>query len=248
MTTRKVKNPNDKGGAGFIWALVAVVAIAAVVIGLIVFNGRTQRSEALAERMVAADNLQVTYNEGDPYFTLSAADGGADAPTVSLFEDFSCPHCAELAEATDSAALEKIQAGDLTVDVHPMVFLDGQGAQYTPGHSTRALAAELALAAHGDAQALWNMRANLFEDQQNVFNKVDNDDLADRAKEFGASDEAVQDIRDGRFDQAAQEIGKANLDYQNEKTGQAYTPRVMRDDEDLVEGQEINNWVEVASS
>ena len=248
MTTRKVQNPNEKGGAGFIWAVVAVLAIAAVVIGLIVFNGRTQRSAALAERMVPAENLQVSYNEGDPFFTLSATDGAADVPSVSLFEDFSCPHCAELAEATDSNALEKIQAGDLSVDVHPMVFLDGQGAQYTPGHSTRALAAELALASRGEAEALWNLRTSLFAEQQNVFNKVDNDDLAERAKEFGASEEAVQDIRDGRFDQAAQDMGKTNFDYQNDKTGQAYTPRVMRDDKDLVDGQEINNWVEVATS
>ena len=80
-----------------------------------------------------------------------------------------------------------------------------------------------------------------------MYNKVDNDDLADRAKEFGASDEAVQDIRDGAFAEQATAMGQANLDYQNEKTGEAYTPRVMRDGEDLVTGSEINNWVDVAA-
>ncbi|QPK82931.1 thioredoxin domain-containing protein [Corynebacterium qintianiae] len=246
MTTRKVQNPNDKGGAGFLWALVAVIAIAAVVIGLIFFNGRSQRSEAMAEKMIPVENLVVSYNEGDPSFTLAAADGGADAPSVDLFEDFSCSHCADLATSTDADALEKIQAGELVVNVHPMNFLDGQGGQV--GHSTRALAAELALAAHGDAEALWNLRAMLFENQQSVYNKVDYDDLADRAKEFGASAEAVQDIRDGAFEETAQAVGTANYDYQNEKTGEAYTPRVMRDGEDLVEGQEIQNWVGAAAS
>lgn len=247
MTTRKVQNPNDKSGAGFIWALVAIIAIAALVIGLIFFNGRSQRSAAMAERVVPVDNLEVSYTQGDNFYTLAARDGDTAQP-VDLFEDFSCPHCADLAKTTDADALEKLQAGDLAVNVHPMVFLDGQGGQYTPGHSTRALAAALALASHGEAQALWNLRAMLFEDQQSMYNNVDNDDLADRAKDLGASDEAVQDIRDGRFDETAQEIGKANLDYQNEKTGQAFTPRVMRDGQDVVEGQEINNWVEAASA
>ncbi|SDL90907.1 Protein-disulfide isomerase [Corynebacterium mycetoides] len=247
MTTRKVQNPNDKGGAGFLWALLAVIAIAALVIGLIVFNGRAQRGEAIAAEMVQADNLEVSYNEGDPYFTLAAADGGDDAPSVDLFEDFSCSYCADLATQTDEHALERIQAGDLAVNVHPMTILDRQGNQYSPGHSTRALAAELALASHGDAEALWNLRAWLLENQQSVYNKVDNDDLADRAKEFGASDEAVQDIRDGAFAEQATATGQANLDYQNEKTGEAYTPRVMRDGEDLVTGSEITNWVDVAA-
>ncbi|EEI17260.1 DsbA family protein [Corynebacterium sanguinis] len=248
MTTRKVQNPNDKGGAAFIWALVAVVAIAALVIGLIVFNGRSQRSQAIAEQMVPVENLEVSYTEGDPYFTLSAAEGGEGAKSVDLFEDFSCSYCADLATTTDGDALEKIQAGELEVNVRPMTILDSQGGQYSPGHSTHALAAELALAANGEAEALWNLRAMLFENQQSVFNKLDKDDFADRAKEFGASDEAVQAIRDGAFEEQATAMGEANLNYQNEKTGTAYTPRVMRDDKDLVEGQEITNWVDAATA
>ena len=36
MTTRKVQNPNKKGNSAFIWAVVAVIAIALLVIGLII--------------------------------------------------------------------------------------------------------------------------------------------------------------------------------------------------------------------
>ena len=49
MTTRKVENPNKKGNTAFIWAVLAVLAIALVVIGLIVFNGRENRSAAIKE-------------------------------------------------------------------------------------------------------------------------------------------------------------------------------------------------------
>ena len=52
MTTRKVKNPNEKNGAGFIWAIVAVIAIAALVIGLIFVNGKKGREAAMAENMI----------------------------------------------------------------------------------------------------------------------------------------------------------------------------------------------------
>ncbi|WKD57100.1 hypothetical protein CAPI_02650 [Corynebacterium capitovis DSM 44611] len=249
MTTRKVQNPNAKSNSGFIWALLAIVAIAAIVIGLIVYNGRAQRDEALAAKMVPTDNLQIAYSEGDNYFTLtSTGNAGSGAPTVSLFEDFSCPHCADLAEATDQQLLDKIQAGDLNVDIHPMNFLDGQGEKYQQGHSTRALAAELALVAHQDVAALWNLRAYLLGNQQSVYNKLDNNGLADKARDFQASSQAVQDIRDGAYLDLAEKIGDENLTYQNETTGQAYTPRVMRDGADLVQSSEINNWVEVAAA
>lgn len=249
MTTRKVQNPNAKGGAGFIWALLAIVVIAAVVIGLVFFNGRTQRNEAIAEKMIAVDNVTVSYNEGDPYLVLAGAEAAEGTPSVDLFEDFSCSHCADLAKATDGEMLDKIQAGDVTVNLHPMTFLDGQGAQYEQGHSTRALAAELALAANNDVKAMWNLRVTLFENQQGLYNKLDNNGFADQARDFGASEQAVKDIREGKYISVAEEMGKANLDYQNEKTGEAYTPRVMRDGKDLeVPGGDIKQWLEAATS
>ncbi|WJY68693.1 DsbA family protein [Corynebacterium auris] len=248
MTTRKVHNPNEKKGGGFIWAVVAVVAIAALVIGLVVYNGRNQRDEAIAERMIPVDGLELSYAEGDTEITLASSQGG-DTPSVDFFEDFSCPHCADVARETDEEMLEKIQAGELTVHLRPMTFLDGQGENYQRGHSTRALAAELALAAHNDASAMWNLRVYLLENQQDVFNKVDADDLADQARDFGASEQAIQDIRDEKYLSTAEEMGKANLDYQNEQTGEAFSPRVMRDGEDLeIPGGDINDWVDAATA
>ena len=248
MTTRKVQNPNAKGGSGFLWVLLAIIAIAALVIGLIVYNGRAQRSEALAEKMIPVEKLKVDYNEGDAYFTLASTDGGDNAPSASLFEDFSCSHCADLAKKTDGDMLDRIQAGDISVKLHPMTFLDGQGDKYQQGHSTRALAAEIALVAHQDIPAMWNLRAMLFEKQQSVYNKLDNNGLADQARDFGESKEAVQDIRDGKYLPTAEKMGKDNLDYQTEKTGEAYSPRVMRDDKDLIEGGgDLSGWLDELS-
>ena len=45
VTTRKVQNPNAKGNSAFIWAVAAVLAIAALVIGIIVYNGQNKRHD-----------------------------------------------------------------------------------------------------------------------------------------------------------------------------------------------------------
>ena len=109
MTTRKVQNPNAKGGAGFIWAIVAVIAIAAIVIGIIVFNGKKDRKDAIAEDMIDTTGITSTWEEGSDVIHL-AAEGAEDAPEADLFEDFSCSHCAELEEATGDQALEALDA------------------------------------------------------------------------------------------------------------------------------------------
>ncbi|WP_342318345.1 thioredoxin domain-containing protein [Corynebacterium mayonis] len=245
MTTRKVTNPNQKSGAGFIWTILAIILIAAVVIGLIFFNGRTKRDEALSEKMIPVDNLSIEYTEGDPAIVLNSKNGAANAVTVDLFEDFSCPHCADLATASDEEMLQKIEAGELSVNLRPMTILDRQGTETTEGHSTRALAAELALAAHDDVPAMWNLRAHLLENQKDVYNRFKNDDFADLARGFGASEEAISDIRAGKFIEAAKEMGQQNVDYQSEKTGEAYTPRVFKDGEDVrIPSQDPSSWID----
>ena len=105
MTTRKVENPNKKGNAAFIWAVLAVLAIALVVIGLIVFNGRENRSAAIREEMIDVTGVNFEWNEDEDIIHLTGSN--PDANTAELFEDFSCSYCAELHIASDEAMLEK---------------------------------------------------------------------------------------------------------------------------------------------
>lgn len=63
----------------------------------------------------------------------------AGAVTVSVYYDYMCPYCAKF-EAANAGALDKmVAAGEVTVEYHPVAFLDqqSQGAQY----STRAVQA-----------------------------------------------------------------------------------------------------------
>lgn len=146
-----------------------------------------------------------------------------------------------MAEATDAEALEEINAGNLAVSIHPMTFLDNQG----DGHSTQAVAALLALAEHDDVNALWNLREAMFENQQDIARSWGPDDFADAAAQMEASDEAVEDIRNGKFLEKAREAGEANGKDLESKVGRVSTPRVLMDGKDL-EVEDINDWVKVA--
>lgn len=240
MTTRKVENPNKKGSAAFIWAVLAVLAIALVVIGLIVFNGRENRSAAIQEEMIDVEGINVAWDGEEN--TIHLTGDNADANTAELLEDFSCSYCAELHISTDEAMLEKLKAGEINVDLRPMAALDnGQ-----EGHSTKALAAELALIANGDLAQAFTVRDYLFQNQQSAYNKYDNDGFADLAKDYEASDAAIQDIRDGKYIETAKRMGSENMKYQEDETGEAWTPRVLvdgKDIEDIVDIEELREIV-----
>lgn len=241
MTTRKVQNPNSKGGAGFIWAIVAVIAIAVLVIGIIVYNGKNDRKDAIAEGMIDTEGISATWNEGDDFIALTG-EGAEGAPKADLFEDFSCSYCAELEVETGEPMLEALKAGEIAVDLRPMVFLDGQQQAYTPGHSTASASAMLALFAHGETAPALNLRYYLFENQENVYKKLEAADLAELAEGYGASEEALQDIRDEKYAEAAKEMSDANLKLQEERAGEGWTPRVMVGDEDI--DGDLGQWVE----
>lgn len=230
MTTRKVQNPNQKGGSAFTWALLAVVAIALLVIGIIVYNGRNQQDEALQQYAVDTSGINIEWSEGDDVIHLTGKDATQDAKAADYFEDFSCSHCADLHIASDEAMMDKLQAGEIKVDLRPMTALD----RGTEGHSTRALAAELALVANGDYDAAFSLRNYLFRDQAAAYKaKMDNAAFADKAAVFGASGQAQQDIRDGKYLDTAKKMGEDNQKLQNDTTGESWTPRVLVDGKDV---------------
>ena len=81
-----------------------------------------------------------------------------------------------------------------------------------------------------------------------MYNKYDNDGFADMAKDYEASDAAIQDIRDGKFIETAKRMGADNMKYQEDNTGEAWTPRVLVDGKDIedIEGKR-DDWPETLS-
>lgn len=236
----KVSNPNSTGGKGFLWAILALLLVGVLVIGLIVYNGRGAQADRIAENVEPVDgvNMELTDNA----ITLSGenSDGAKEA---SIYEDFACSYCADLAKKTDAEMLEKIKAGEVKVHIHPMVFLDGTGEQHKVGHSTNTLAAVLALADKGETEAYWNLRKALLEDQESLYGSADPEKLADMAKGFGASGDAVDAIRNGDYIDQAKELGEANEKDLVDKTGELSSPRVLVDGKD-VESNPLENWLD----
>jgi protein-disulfide isomerase len=132
----------SKGGGGnnnklFVIIGVVLLIIAIVVIFVLVQNQRTTPT-----------------GTGDLPATVSKAGGPVsfgDGPvTVSLWEDFQCPVCKDFEAANGEMLEQKVDAGEITLEIHPLSFLDDN-----LGNTSSSLAANaFGCAATSEAQAL----------------------------------------------------------------------------------------------
>lgn len=233
----KVTDPNKKGGAGFLWGIVALLVIVAVVIIYIVVNGQRSRSAEI-------EDVAFNVSFEDNAVVLASDNATADTPEVDLYEDFSCSHCSDLSVATGEDMKNAVEAGDLIVNIRQLNFLDGQDPTTNEGHSTMTVAAVTPLAEAGEAKAWWNVHKTLMADQQKVYNNWSAEDVANAAADAGASSEVVDEIKNSEIS-TGQEIATANYNLLEEQTGSVSSPRVIIDGEDIPEG-ELNNWVAYA--
>lgn len=240
----KVSDPNAKGGNGFIWGVGVLLVIIAVVIGYIVWNGK-QSDDGIEDV-----NMTMEYTDGA--ITLKGENATDDTPEVDLYEDYSCPHCAELAQATDGKMKQAIEDGKLVVHVRTLNFLDGKDIENQEGYSTKAAAAMSELAKSGDVKTYWNLRDFLMQNQQSVANKWETGDIADQAKELGAEDDVVDSIKDVDIKQG-NKVAKTNYDKLDKETGSVSSPRIVKDGKDVPSeadqkaGKNLGDWVEIVT-
>ena len=240
----KVTDPNAKGGNGFIWGVGVLLVIIAVVIGYIVWNGK-QSDDGI-------EDVNMTMEYSDGAITLKGENATDDTPEVDLYEDYSCPHCAELAAATDGDMKQAIEDGKLIVHVRTLNFLDGKDIENQEGYSTKAAAAMSELAKSGDIKTYWNLRDYMLQNQQKVATSWDIKDIADAAKEFGADDDVVDSIKDVDVKQG-NKVAKTNYDKLDKETGTVSSPRIIKDGKDVPSekdqkaGKNLGDWVEIVT-
>ena len=240
----KVSDPNAKGGNGFIWGVGVLLVIIAVVIGYIVWNGK-QSDDGI-------EDVNMTMEYSDGAITLKGENATDDTPEVDLYEDYSCPHCAELAAATDGDMKQAIEDGKLIVHVRTLNFLDGKDIEGQDGYSTKAAAAMSELAKSGDVKTYWNLRDFLMQNQQSVANKWETGDIADQAKELGAEDDVVKSMKDVDIKQG-NKVAKTNYDKLDKETGSVSSPRIVKDGKDVPSekdqkaGKNLGDWVEIVT-
>ncbi|MEJ4100793.1 thioredoxin domain-containing protein [Corynebacterium mastitidis] len=231
-----VKSPNEKGN-GFLWAVVGIVVIAAVVVGYIVINGQNSKREAMIDEVAFS-----TEWDGNK-ITLKGEGADESTPVADLYEDFSCPHCAVLAEADREDMREAVSNGELVVNIRPLVFMD---REQKDGNSHRGLAAALAAVASqddADKGLYWNLRNYIFESQNDIYStNWDYEKYAEAAKELGASEEAVSAIREGKYEQQVEEIGAANAAELEKTESGVSSPRIFINGEEKELGSDMD-WV-----
>lgn len=236
MSSTKVTDPNAKGNSGFLWAIVAVLIIAAVVVGFIVFRGQSATVDRYAERERTEVAAEAEYTDGA--ITLAASGAAEGAEEVEIYEDYSCSYCADLAEETDERMLQEIEDGNVVVHLRPLNFLD----QGSVGHSTEALAASLALISRGEVETYWNLREVMMEEQTEIYNQWGADDFADAAAGLGASDEAADAIRAEEHLDEAVELAEGNASRLEELSGSVSSPRILQDGQVIAE-QDPTQWM-----
>ncbi|MDO4909651.1 MAG: thioredoxin domain-containing protein [Corynebacterium sp.] len=230
----KVHNPNQKGH-GFLYGVIAVVVIIVVLIGYVVIHNKKSSDSASDSMYGNQDNVNFSITYHDNAVTMRGDKATDTTPQVDLYEDYSCPHCAELAEATDPDMLKAIDDGKLIVNIRTLNFLD----RGTDGHSTHAGAAALALAKSGNAKAYWNFSKFLLAQQNTIYGRYSDDDFANAAKQFGASDEVVDQIKAGAEHSNFMDVATSNSQKLKDETGQVSSPRVIQNGKDI----DVNNWV-----
>ncbi|WP_448851384.1 DsbA family protein [Corynebacterium sp. 335C] len=236
MSQKKIKNPNEKS-SGFVVGIIALVAIIAVVIGVVLWMGRNQPIEGLPDEDVAF-GIEVE----DDVIRLAAE--GADGTVAEVYEDYSCHYCADMALGGHSDQLAALNAGDLIVEYRTLNFLDG-GRE---GHSTRALAVMNRIAETGDARLYWNFHTLLMDQQQKAAG-WEWEDFASHLESMGAEGDVVDEVRGGLPLDGAKAVGDASATRLMETLNQdsPSSPHVIVDGKDVLQNAaSLGDWVKAA--
>lgn len=244
MSAKKVKpvkyTPEPTSSRStFILGGLAVLVVAALVIGGVLWQADSGKARNEGYGGVQNAAVQVTV-EDNGVAVVGVPDA---ATTIDLFEDPMCPYCAELEHKHGQELAQAIDDGRVAVRYHMLAFLDQLSA--SGDYSTRAVAAAQCVAATGDAIAYSAFHAALMSPDNQPAERGgsdhSNEELAQMARDAGASDEAAQCIADGaRVEQARAdaEAGRQLL----ATTGATGTPAVVHNGT-VIDAFGNENWV-----
>lgn len=138
--------------------------------------------------------------------------GSADATvTVTVYADFMCPFCGRFERANGESLRSAVAAGTITLDIHPMSFLDSEsaGARY----STRAANAFVTIA-ETDPDAALRFNQLLFANQPTEGSTgLSDQQLATFATQAGAPSAVVATFGEQRFVPWIEKITQQAFDF-----------------------------------
>ncbi|MDG3008683.1 thioredoxin domain-containing protein [Rhodococcus sp. D2-41] len=205
----------------------AIVVIAAVVIGLVVWQGNKNKTQNAGYGTVRNAAVQVM-----DHGVIRV--GKVDAKTtIDAYEDFMCPACAQFERIYGQAVAEAVDTGQIAVRYHMLNFLNSHSA--SKDYSDRAAGAAICVADTGDGPAYSKFRTMLFEPgtqpEEGGSTDLSNAQLADIAKNAGASPQAVECVSSGAKVDMARQSAEFGINELQQKIGTVGTPTILHNDQ-----------------
>lgn len=120
--------------------IVGVLAVVGAIAAVTVLGNNSKTPQAVPS---ASGTVSILQNSGIPFSVEDTAVtvGKKDAPVIiDIYEDFSCPHCAEYEAQVGPTISRLIADGDVQVSYHPIRFVSAYGQ--TAGSAATCVAAE----------------------------------------------------------------------------------------------------------
>lgn len=169
-----------------------VLVIVAAVVAFVVLNNSAK--EPAAPPSAQQGSISLHGVDGVPFAVEDTAVsvGNSSAPvTIDLYEDYSCPHCADYEAAVGPTLYALAASGDAVVKFHPIRIVTAYG---TAAGSAAACVAE------NDPQAWPEFHSALFANHNQQTDGWSASDFANFAKIRGITDEGTLScISDGTF-------------------------------------------------
>lgn len=162
---------------------VGVFVIIGAIIAVVMVNDNNRELAAgppsIGSIQLPGADAAVPLLVGDTAVTV----GNTDAPvTIDLWEDYSCPHCADYAVAIDPTLFALVAKGDAVVNFHPIRFVTNYGM--AAGSAATCVAAN-------DSQHWPDFHAALFANHSQQSDGWSANQFADFAKAQGITDEGT---------------------------------------------------------
>lgn len=164
-------------------ALGIVIVVGLVVGGIFLLdNNKTPAAPPSADGTISLGGT-----DGVPFEVAETAVtvGQKSAPvTIDLYEDYSCPHCADYEAAVGPTLLKLAADGDAVVNFHPIQIVTGYG---------KSAGSAAACVAENDAQKWPDFHTALFSNHSQQSDGWRAKDFADFARSLGVTDDATLD-------------------------------------------------------
>ena len=243
-TAKSVKDPTrSSSNTIIIILLVAILVLGCAAFGFWIKTTSDANSVKWNEgKGEVPDNLSVEWiddAESGDHITFTTGNN-RDNPAIDLYSDPQCPVCRVFEQSNQEPIVKAVKEGH-EFRYHPMSFLD---SKHFNEHSKNMNEAMIILAKNGDAQAAWKLYSSMWENQSKINSGElpTVEDIASIAKDYDASKDSVNQIKEITSLDNAQKSNDVNAEFLSKMVGQVGTPTLFVAGENVENPFQPENW------